>query len=68
MHITVRAALDHSDISAVLTVSRLRKVVSVAVGPVGVRPFTAASYRIEGIVVVSLTNFSEDHRREKIRI
>ena len=34
------------EVCVVLTVSRVCKVVSVAVGTVGVRPFTAASYRI----------------------
>ena len=35
-----------SGVPVVLTVSRVCKLVSVAVGTVGVRPFTAASYRI----------------------
>lgn len=42
------------DRPVVLTLSRVCKVVSVAVGTVGIRSFTAASHRIYGIVVVSL--------------
>ena len=38
-------------ISVVLTVSRVCEVVSVAVGTVGVRPFTGASYRIKGLLL-----------------
>ena len=37
---------DEGQDSVVLTVSRVCKLVSVAVGTVGVRPFTAASSRI----------------------
>lgn len=45
------------DVVVVLTVSRACKVVSVAVGTVGVWPFTAASHRIQRSVVVSLDQF-----------